>query len=124
MLQNVAESRGPEADSAHPVDPSVSGIVQASQQLVFALYKRSKKHIYLTFFSNFLGSREAALAADLTAAFLGIALQCPRCLLIVAASVANKIKNNFVIQSAASVASLRGGCASSRLDDGLKSFVI
>ena len=56
-----------------------------------ALYKEPKKVIFHSFFSIVLG-----------------------------ASAANNCKNIGVIQSAASAASARGGCASSRLDHGLK----
>ena len=41
-----------------------------------------------------------------------------------AASAAKNCEKNAVIQSAASAASARGGCASSRLDHGLKFYVI
>ena len=41
-----------------------------------------------------------------------------------AASAANKFEKRAVIQSAASAASAKGGCASSRLDHGLKFYVI
>ena len=45
-------------------------------------------------------------------------------LLFLAASAAKNCKKQAVIQSAASPASARGGCASSRLDHGLKFCVI
>ena len=41
-----------------------------------------------------------------------------------AASAANNCEKEAVIQSAASAASTQGGCASSRLDHGLKFYVI
>ena len=45
-------------------------------------------------------------------------------LLFLAASAAKNCEKKAVIQSAASTASAKGGCASSRLDHGLKFYVI
>ena len=44
-------------------------------------------------------------------------------LYFLAAGAAKKCKKNVVIKSAASAASAKGGCASSRLDHGLKFYV-